>query len=199
MGTGMIRRLAWLLAAIALLGGAGFWYARQQIAPAISSVVASSLESLHEQNRLTAFAARFVTVVTSRKGLYGLNAEKTLIVPGMVRYEVDLAKLKQKDLRWDAATQTLRVTLPPIEIAGPEFDLGAIREYQSGAVLMALTDAERQLDAQNRAKAQADMIAQARAEPMLRLARDASQRAIERSFALPLAAAGIEGKVIVGF
>ena len=79
----MIRRLAWLLAAIALLGGAGFWYARQQIAPAISSVVASSLESLHEQNRLTAFAARFVTVVTSRKGLYGLNAEKTLIVPGM--------------------------------------------------------------------------------------------------------------------
>ena len=173
MGAGMMRRLGWLLAAIALLGGAGFWYARQQIAPAISSVVASSLESLHEQNRLTAFAARFVTVVTSRKGLYGLNAEKTLIVPGMVRYEVDLAKLRQKDLRWDAATQTLRVTLPPIEIAGPEFDLSAIREYQSGAVLMALTDAERQLDAANRAKAQADMVAQARAGPALRLARGA--------------------------
>ena len=41
----------------------------------------------------------------------GLEAKKTLIMPGTVRYELDLAKLKQSDLDWDAATGALTVTL----------------------------------------------------------------------------------------
>jgi hypothetical protein len=64
-------------------------------------------------------------------------------------------------------------------------------------VLMTLTDVEHVLDKENRAKAQADVLSQAKAEPMLRLARDAATRAVERSFAMPLAAAGIEAKVHV--
>ncbi len=165
--------------------------------PAVETVIASSLKSVQEQNRLTAFAARFVTVVTSRTSQLGFSAEKTMIVPGMIRYEVDLAKVQQSDLAWDAANKTLTIKLPPVELAGPEFDLSAVREYGSGMVLMALTDAEKALDAQNRAKAKADMLDQAKAEPMLRLARDASARAIEHSFALPLTAAGIKAQVKV--
>ena len=39
---------------------------------------------------------------------FGLvSTERTLILPGDVRYEVDLAKLQPEDVRWDAATQTL--------------------------------------------------------------------------------------------
>lgn len=165
--------------------------------PAPETVVASSLKSLQEQNRLSAFAARFVTVVTSRQGQFGLSAEKTLIMPAMVRYEIDLAKLDQDDLRWVAATKTLKITLPPVEISGPEFDVSAAKEYQEGTILLTLTDAERLLDQQNRKKAQVDVLAQARAEPMLRLAREAHARAVTRSFAMPLAAAGIEAKVEV--
>jgi hypothetical protein len=161
------------------------------------TVIASSLKSVQEQNRLSAFAARFVTVVTSRQSQLGLSAEKTMIVPGMVRYEVDMAKVKQSDLAWNEAAKTLTVKLPPLEVAGPEYDLSAVREYGSGMVLMALTDVEKALDAQNRAKAKSDMLEQAKAEPMLRLARDATVRAVERSFALPLNAAGIEAKVKV--
>ena len=175
----------------------GYTLIKRSASPPVETIVASSLQSLQEQNRLSAFAARFVTVVTSRKEQLGFAAEKTLIMPAMVRYEVDLAKLKQGDLVWDASAKTLTITLPPIELSGPEFALDQTKEYGSGAVLMTLTDVERLLDQSNRAKAKSDVIAQAKAPVMLKLAQDATARAIEHSFALPLKAAGVEAKVTV--
>jgi hypothetical protein len=186
-----------LLLSLTLLTIGAFSYIQRRVDPPVETIVASSLKAVQEQNRLSAFAARFVTVVTSSKSQFGLSAEKTLIIPALVRYEIDLAKLKADDLVWDAATKTLTVSLPPIELAGPEFDLAGVQEYKSGAVLLTLTDVEKLLDAANRAKAKGDVLAQAKAEPMLRLARDAHVRAVERSFALPLAAAGIEARVKV--
>jgi hypothetical protein len=180
---------------LATLGG--FMWIKRSVSPPVETVVASSLKSLQEQNRLSAFAARFVTVVTSRKEQLGFAAEKTLIMPAMVRYEVDLAKLKQDDLVWDAGAKTLTITLPPIELSGPEFDLTATREYGSGAVLMTLTDVERLLDQSNRTKAKADVIAQAKAPTMLKLASDATARAVTNNFALPLRAAGVEAIIKV--
>jgi ABC-type amino acid transport substrate-binding protein len=188
-----------ILLSLILLTVGAVSYVQRQLDPPVETIVASSLKSIQEQNRLSAFAARFVTVVTSSKSQFGLSAEKTLIIPALVRYEVDLAKLQAGDLKWDSPTKTLKVTLSPVEVAGPEFDLNGVREYQSGAVLLTLTDVEKLLDAANRAKAKADIIAQAKAEPMLQLARDAHRRAVERSFALPLAAAGIEAKIEVEF
>lgn len=190
----------WLLLLSALLATVGgvVWLQRS-ISPPVETILASSLKSVQEQNRLSAFAARFVTVVTSRKSQMGLSAEKTLIMPALVRYEIDLAKLRQADLAWDAEAKTLTVKLPPVEVAGPEFDLAGVREYGSGMVLMALTDTEKRIDAENRAKAKADVLDQAQSEPMLRLARNATIGAVERSFALPLRAAGIEAKVTVRF
>ena len=185
-----------LLSLILATMGAVMWIKRS-VSPPVETVVASSLKSLQEQNRLSAFAARFVTVVTSRKEQLGFAAEKTLIMPAMVRYEVDLTKLKQGDLVWDAGAKTLTITLPPVEISGPEFALDQTKEYGSGAVLMTLTDVERLLDQSNRAKAKADVIAQAKAPVMLKLAQDATARAIEHSFALPLKAAGVDAKVTV--
>ena len=95
---------------------------------------------------------------------------------------------------------TLRVRLPDIEIAGPEVDLAASREYGEGGVLGALTDAETVLDKANQARAVADLRKQAMAEVPMRLARDAARSAIERSFAMPLKAAGIsDAKVVARF
>jgi hypothetical protein len=185
-----------LLSAVLATLGAVMWIKRS-VSPPVETVVASSLKSLQEQNRLSAFAARFVTVVTSRKEQLGFAAEKTLIMPAMVRYEVDLAKLKQDDLVWDASAKTLTITLPPIELSGPEFDLTATKEYGSGAVLMTLTDVERLLDQSNRAKAKSDVIAQAKAPTMIKLAGDATARAVTNNFALPLRAAGVDAIVKV--
>jgi Protein of unknown function (DUF4230) len=199
VGESSVKQIWIILLSLILLTLGAITYVQRSLNPPVETVVASSLQSLHEQNRLSAFAARFVTVVTSSKAQYGLSAEKTLIVPAMVRYEVDLARLKQDDLRWDAAARSLTIHLPPVELAGPEFDLSAVKEYKSGAVLLTLTDVEKRLDTANRAKAKGDILSQAKADPMLRLAREATARAVERSFALPLAAAGIEAKVAVGF
>jgi hypothetical protein len=163
------------------------------------TIAAGSLQSMREQARLTAFAARYVAVITSRQTRFGLTAEKTLIMPGLVRYEVDLAKLGPRDLSWDDESDTLSVTLPPLEIAGPQIDLRQIREYGEGGVLMALTDAENELDRVNRDAAQRELMRQARQPMPLRLARDSARRAVERSFAMPLQAAGVEANVRVRF
>ncbi|BBB07628.1 DUF4230 domain-containing protein [Sphingopyxis sp. EG6] len=163
------------------------------------TVVAASLQGLQEQNVLVPFTARYVAVVTSTQSRMGLSAKKTLIMPGTVRYEVDLGKLKQSDLDWDAANNALTVTLPPLRLARPEIDIDAISEFRDGTILLTLTDAEASLDAANRKAAQDELIKQAKGPTPMRLAEGAARAAIEQSFAMPLKAAGIEAKVTARF
>lgn len=167
--------------------------------PDPETIAAASLKSVQEQARLTPFAARFVAVVTSRQSRFGLSAEKTLIMPGMVRYELDLAKLGQQDLKWKESAKTLSISLPPLEISNPEINLNELKEYGEGGVLMRLTDSEDVLDAANRNRGQEELKRQAREALPMRLARDAAKRAVARSFAMPLRAAGLEANVEVRF
>ena len=168
--------------------------------PDPTTIASSSLESMRAQNRLIAFVARYVSVTSSRQSRLGFSAERTLILPGTVRYEVDLSKLQQDDVRWDGASQTLRVRMPEIEVAGPEVDLESAREYGEGKLLTTIFGGEERLEQANRAAAVADLRKQAQAEMPMRLARNAARQAIERSFAMPLKAAGFdEAKVEVRF
>lgn len=167
--------------------------------PDPETIATASLQSVREQARLTPFVARYVAVVTSSQSRFGLEAQKTMILPGTVRYELDLAKLQRDDLDWDAATNTLNVILPPVEVAGPEIDLTQVQEYSGGGVLMSLTDAEAALDNANRRRGTQSLLSQARAPVPMRLARNAARTAVERSFAMPLRAAGIEANVVARF
>ena len=165
-------------------------------------IATSSLESMRAQNRLNVFAARYVSVVSSRQDRLGglVSAERTLILPGNVRYEVDLSKLQPQDVRWDDGTSTLHVTIPPIEVAGPDVDLAAAREYGSDGLLTAFTDTEGRLDRVNRARAVTDLRQQAQGEVPMTLARQSARQAIERSFAMPLQAAGFaDARVVARF
>jgi hypothetical protein len=158
------------------------------------TIASASLESMRAQNRLTVFAARYVSVVSSEEQRLGglVSSERTLVLPGDVRYELDLAKLQPNDVSWDGSTHTLKVKLPEVEIAGPDVDLTAVREFGQGGVLSALTNANQQLDQANRAKAVADLRHQAQGAVPMRLAREAARQAVERSFAMPLLAAGFK-------
>jgi len=168
--------------------------------PNAKTIATSSLQAMRAENRLIAFEARYVSVVTTDKSSFGLSAERTLILPGDVRYELDLAALSPEDLSWDGDAKTLSVKLPEIEIAGPDVDLTHAREYGSSGLLGVFTDARLQLDEANRAKAVADLRQQAQAQVPMRLAREAARQDIERSFALPLAAAGFKDvKVVARF
>lgn len=179
--------LAWLL----------FARVEKSFNPDPVSIASASLEGLREQNRLTVFSASYNATVTTTLTKLGLSARKTLIMPGTVRYEIDMAKLEADDVRWDAKDNTLYVELPAIEIARPEVQIDKIQTYDDGGLLMALTDAENLLDQANRKKGVDELAKQAKNSIHMRLAREAARRAVTHSFALPLQAAGIGVEVKV--
>ena len=199
-----ISKFAAALALIALFifgiaWGLGAMVEHKLAGPDPVTIASGSLQGLREQNRLSAFAARFVAVSTSTQSQFGLQAKKTLIMPGLVEYHVDMAKLTARDVTWDAKSKTLGVVLPPVEASQPQIDLTQIREYGEGGILSAITDADAKLEAANRAAGQKELVRQAHEPVPMRLARDATRRAVERSFAMPLRAAGLEATVKVRF
>ena len=162
--------------------------------PNPATIATASLESMRAENRLTVFAARYVSVVTSQEQKLGglVSSQRTLIMPGDVRYELDMSKLQPKDVTWDGSNHLLTVRLPEIDVAGPDIDINAVKEYGGGGVLSALTNTNEQLDQNNRARAVADLRKQATAQVPMQLARQAAREAVERSFAMPLLAAGFK-------
>ncbi|GHH08537.1 hypothetical protein GCM10008023_04080 [Sphingomonas glacialis] len=184
---------------LGLVWGIGALVEHKLAGPDPVTIASGSLEGLREQNRLSAFAARFVAVSTSTQSQFGLQAKKTLIMPGLVEYHVDMGRLSKRDVTWDAKTRTLGVVLPPVEASAPQIDLTQIREYGEGGILSTITDADARLEKANRAAGQRELVRQASGAVPIRLARDATRRAVERSFALPLRAAGLDASVKVRF
>ena len=91
------------------------------------------------------------------------------------------------------------MTLPPLELSGPEIDLNQVQESSEGGLVMALAGSEKGLDRANRQTAQDELMRQARERRPMQLAREAAMRSVARSFALPLRAAGIDASVAVRF
>lgn len=187
---------------LGVLVGMATGVADRLFGPNPKTIANASLESMRAENRLTVFAARYVSVVTSEQQRFGglVSSERTLILPGDVRYELDLSKLQNDDVSWDGSSHTLKVKLPEIEVAGPDVDINAVREYGGGGMLSALTNANQQLDAANRERAVTDLRKQATAAMPMQLAHQAARLAVERSFAMPLLAAGFKDvKVVARF
>jgi len=202
MGAHGLKRLIFLVPPmLALLVGAGLGLlmrpAPEAPGPDARAIAEATLLSVRDEGRLTSFAGRFVAIVSATETRFGLTARKTLIMPGLVRYGIDLRRLRREHLAWDAAMRTLTVTLPPLEISGPEIDFNQVQEYSEGGIVMALTDAERTLDQANRRSAQDELMRQARERTPTILARNAAMRAVARSFAMPLRAAGMDASVAV--
>jgi hypothetical protein len=203
---GMMRpifKVAGALVLVVLVAGgiiaALVWRLKKELNPDPVTIATASLQAVREQAVLTPFAARFVAVVTSEQHRFGFSAKRTLIMPGLVRYEIDLAALRQRDLSWDAAAHRLSIVLPPIRISDPQVDLAQVQTYGEGGVLLALTDAGTLLDSANKDAGKAELVRQARDALPMRLARDAARNAIERSFAMPLRAAGLDATVSARF
>jgi hypothetical protein len=204
MGAGGLNRLLVLgplLLALAVGGGLGLLLRPAAQAPGAdpTAIADATLLAVRDEGRMTCFIGRFVAVVTATETRLGLTARKTLIMPGSVRYGVDLSRLSRSSLAWDPAMKTLTVTLPPLEISGPAIDFNHVQEYSEGGVIMALTDAERTLDQANNRSAQDELMRQARERTPTILARNAAMRTVARSFAMPLRAAGIDASVAVRF
>jgi hypothetical protein len=198
------RRLkpAVLALALLLLGAAlgfGLRTASAPPPPDPEAVATAALLSLRDQGRLVPFSARFVSVASASDSRLGLTARKTMIMPGTVRYGLDLSRLRRSSLAWDERTRTLSVTLPPLELSGPEIDFNQVQESSEGGFVMALAGSEAALDRANRRSAQDELMRQARAPAPMGDARRAAMREVARAFALPLRAAGVDASVAVRF
>ena len=186
-----------------LLLGLALGYAFRPVpaAPAADAeaIATAALLSVRDQGRLVPFSARFVSVASASESHLGLTARKTLIMPGTVRYGVDLSRLRRSSLAWEERSRTLTVTLPPLELSGPEIDLNQVQESSEGGFVMALAGSEATLDRTNRQAAQDELMRQARAPEPMGQARRAAMREVARSFALPMRASGIDASVAVRF
>ena len=193
----LLPALGLLLLGIAL----GFAF-RPAVAPPSAdpqAVATAALLSIRDQGRLVPFSARFVSVASASETHLGLTARKTLIMPGTVRYGIDLARLRSSSLAWDEASRTLTVTLPPLELSGPEIDLNQVQESSEGGLVMALAGSEKTLDRANRQTAQDELMRQAREPGPMQAARNSAMRIVARAFAAPLRASGIEATVAVRY
>lgn len=201
--TSFLVKFGGALALIALFFAGGLWvvqsYITARVDPDPVTIATASIQGLREQNKLSAFQASYVAVVTSTQSRFGLSTERTLIMPGTVDYEVDLSKLTRRDVVWDAKTKTLGVTLPQPMPSAPRININAIKTYGRDGVLGTFTDVGSQLDNTNRVAAQKELASQALQPEPMKLARDATRRAVEQSFALPLKAAGLDATVRVRF
>jgi hypothetical protein len=201
--TGFLVKFGGALVLLALFAFGLLWmaqsYIKARVDPDPVTIATASIAGLREQNRLSAFQASYVAVVTSKQTRLGFTAERTIVMPGTVDYSVDLSKLTNKSVVWDKKTRTLGVTLPPVEVSPPRINLSAIREFGQSGVLSTFTDAGKQLDEVNRAAGQKELVHQAMQPAPLKLARDATRRAVEQSFSLPLKAAGVDATVKVRF
>lgn len=151
------------------------------------------LTSVQARRRLVVLSATVnVTRTAHRDAIFGLiNANKTLIVPGTMRYELDLTRIARRDLTWDKPARRLTVVIPDLELAGPDIQFKRITEFRDGGLMLALTDVEATLDAENRRAADALFVAEARNPILLDLARTQARAAVREAFALPLAAVGV--------
>ena len=193
----LLPALGLLLLGAAL--GYAFRPAPEPVRPDPQDIAVAALLSIREQGRLVPFSARFVSVASASESHLGLTARKTLIMPGTVRYGIDLSRLRRSSLAWDEKSRTLAVTLPPLELSGPEIDLNQVQESSEGGFVMALAGSEAALDRSNRQAAQDELMRQARAAQPMSQARAAAMREVARAFALPLRAAGIDASVAVRF
>ena len=128
----------------------------------------------------------------------GWSAERTLILPGDVRYELDLAQLRPGGCALGRGQQhAQRHACPKSRSPGPKSIWRAAREYGEDGVLGAVTDADRALDRNNRARAVADLRKQAARRSADAAGARSGRQAVERSFALPLQAAGFDNAKVV--
>lgn len=162
-------------------------------------VASAVLTSVQKQRRLVVLSATVnVTRTAHRDALFGLvNANKTLIVPGTMRYELDWSRLNRGDVAWDKAARRLTVTIPDLELAGPDIQFQRVTEYKDGGLMLAVTGVEKALDAENRRAADAKFVAEARNPVLLDLARTQAKAAVRDVFTVPLIAVGIAAPDVV--
>jgi len=190
-----VQMLPWLLF-IAMLAIAA-WLGWRAFGPAdYGDPLATSLVAFEKQNRLTVFSAQLSPVVASEDSrMFGLvQSRQVAVIPARVDYTLDLSQMDRDRLRWDEATRTLDVRLPPVRVGKPNLDEGRAQYLREGIWIS--RDAQDNLTRANTRLAEQQAVEQAANPVLLGLARTAAREAVRQNLAIPLEVAGF-GEVTV--
>lgn len=193
------RLWGWGISAIVLIGLIAGWNSRRhdRADGDPQMIVQSSLETLKAQETLTPFIARYVAIVPQQQASAG--GPQLLLIPGTVRYEVDVEGLRASDLEWNATTKELEIKLPKLRVNGPDIVHDAIARWRGGGKPVPLSKKEGGIDRASRRSAEAQLLEQARAKGPMEQAKAAVRAIVKRSFSGPLKSAGVDAGVKVHF
>lgn len=167
--------------------------------PDPARLIAAVHANLRAQGVLNVLTLNPVAVVTAESGSFLFATKRILVMPGRVRYLVDLRAVPLRDVRWNAAARRLVVVLPPLALEGPAVDVQAVRTLGEGGLLSGLVDAAQELDAANLRTGQNELVRQAHDPQLLAQARSAARRLVRSAYAAPLSAAGVPATIDVRF
>lgn len=187
--------LPWFLFALAL-ALAGFLGWRLWKPADAGDPLATSLVAFERQNSLTVFSAELAPVVSSDDSrLFGLvKAKQVAVIPARIDYTVDLAAVDRNRMRWDAATKTLTVRLPPLRLSRPNLDEARAQYLREGMWIG--REAQDKLTRENTLMAER-LAGQQAANPVLMgLARNAAKDAVRQNLAIPMQVAGFGGVTV---
>lgn len=195
------RRRPWLAIVILLACAAAAlvawlrWTGEDEV-----DVVGSMITGLRQENELTVFSAQVATVTTRERERLGgmLKNRQTTIIPATVEYRLDQRQLTPDRFQWDAAAQTMTLTLPGLTITRPNLDTSRGQFYRSGPPMSAALRDE--LARQGAADANREAVRQASSTALQQMARAAAREAMTQNLLLPLRAAGFgRARVTVRF
>ena len=133
------------------------------------------------------------------RGLGLLRSGQTVKMPYSVGYFVDLSRLDDADLQWNAQTRTLIVDAPDVTAAPANTDEGRRTLVQTSGLFVTRQAAET-LSQRTSARATAVAEREAKSPERMAQARELGRTAIARLLAQPLAATGLGNvRVVVTF
>ncbi|WP_411341325.1 DUF4230 domain-containing protein [Sphingopyxis sp. J-6] len=156
-----------------------------------NKVLATTVESLREENRLLVFSYKGTAKVQAgRTVLWLFGGEQELIVPAVVTYHLDLSDLSLADVRYDEKAKLVTVKLPKVTLGDIAFQPENATTI-NGGVLTFSDDQVEALRKANYANARRAIIAQAQQPGLLNAAKRQARTNVENYFAIPLRIAGL--------
>ncbi|MEO1490379.1 MAG: DUF4230 domain-containing protein [Pseudomonadota bacterium] len=192
--SGAQERGLWVLV-VALAAAALFLGWRAYVYQEESDPVASAMLAFEKQNALVVFASRFEVVAESEyeqtiATVPVRRVRQAMIVPASVDYRLDLSGMDASDFAWDAASDTLTVTLPQLQTSRPNLDEAKARIFTEG--LLNTGGSQQLLSEKNSELAEEKAQTFAKNPEVLALARQAAKDAVRQNLAVPLQVAGFE-------
>lgn len=200
-----MRTIGWLAATHLTVFGAG-WFAvpRDPLDTEVEhtgffqvdtrKVLAATVESLREENRLLVFSYKGTAHVSAKRKLWiVLKGRQELIVPAVVSYYVDLSELT---VEYEETAGLVVVRLPKLQLGDVAFQPEQATTLNGGLLTFSEDQAE-ELRKMNYGAARRSIIAQAQQPGLVKAAEGQAANDVQRLFVIPLRAAGRNAVTVI--